>query len=226
MILSGDLFTAKNRTGKLASRVSSQYFYHDIFTMYLHHFLPNDLCLLKDIIQDIITTLTSPPKKCTKTPTVELNLEVASWTTTCKATTAGSSLVFKDNVGEDRLSSQLTYKVNLDCPYCKVSIASNPKIQNELKPSRDQLKKVHGGIMKEVNDLRLQIDSKSTLSAIDHQGQTFNTKIAEVQAKNVVLWPLDDIELVDWTSENKFARLWFCKDIHHSSILKLAIERG
>jgi hypothetical protein len=38
--------------------------------------------------------------------------------------------------------------------------------------------------------------------------------------------PLDDIELVDWTTTNKFARLWFCEDIHHSSILKLAIKKA
>ncbi len=56
--------------------------------------------------------------------------------------------------------------------------------------------------MKEANDLRLQIASKNTLSAIDRQGKTFNTNIAEVQAKNVVFWTLDDIELVDWTSES------------------------
>jgi hypothetical protein len=37
--------------------------------------------------------------------------------------------------------------------------------------------------------------------------------------------PLDDIELVDWTTTNKFARLWFCEDIHHSPILKLAIKK-
>jgi hypothetical protein len=42
----------------------------------------------------------------------------------------------------------------------------------------------------------------------------------------VVFWPLDDIELVDWTTTNKFARLWYCEDIHHSSILKLAIKKA
>jgi hypothetical protein len=36
--------------------------------------------------------------------------------------------------------------------------------------------------------------------------------------------PLDDIELVDWTTTN--ARLWFCEDIQHSSILKLAIKKA
>jgi hypothetical protein len=167
VILPGDLLTTKNRTGKLASRVNSQCLYH-VFTTYLRHFLPKDLCLLKDIIQDIITTLTSPPKRCTKNPIATFNLEVASWTTTCKATTAGSSLVFEDNVCEDGLFSQSTYKVNLDCLYYKASIAPNPKILNDFKPSNDQLEKVNWGIEKEVNDLRLQIANYNTLSAIDH----------------------------------------------------------
>jgi hypothetical protein len=135
-------------------------------------------------------------------------------------------LVFEDNAGEDQLSSQSTYKVNIDCPYFKTSIAPNQKILNDLKPSKEKLEKVYGGIMKEVNDLWLQIASKNTLSAIDCQGKTFKTNIAKVQAQNVYFWPLDDIELVDWTSTNRFARLWFCEDIHHSSILKLAIEKA
>jgi hypothetical protein len=89
---------------------------------------PNDLHLLKDVIQDIITTSTSLPKRCTITPIAKFNLKVASWTTTCKATTAGSSFVFEVNVGEYKLSSQLTYNVNIDCPYyIKASIAPNQK---------------------------------------------------------------------------------------------------
>jgi hypothetical protein len=56
---------------------------------------------------------------------------VYSWTTNGKATTtAGSLLAFEDNVGEDGLSSQSTYKVNIDCPYyrlvwAKKSVASS-----------------------------------------------------------------------------------------------------
>jgi hypothetical protein len=69
---------------------------------------------------------------------------VTSWTTNCKATTAGSSLVFEDNVGEDRLSSQSTYKVNIDCPYYKASIDPNQKIPNDLRPSKEQLEKAYG----------------------------------------------------------------------------------
>jgi hypothetical protein len=154
--------------------------------MYLRHFLPIDLYFLKDIIQEIITTLTSLPNRCTITPVAEVNLEVDSWTTTHKATTAGSSLGFEDNVCEDTLSSQYTYKINSGCPYYKASIAPNPKILNDCEPSKEQLENVYGGIMKEVNKLRLQIASKNILSAIDHQGKIINTTIAEVQAQNVI----------------------------------------
>ncbi len=110
----------------------------------------------------------------------------SSWTTNGKATTAGSLLAFEDNVGEDGLSSQSTYKLNIDCPYYKASIAPNPKVLNDLKPSKEQLENIYWGIVKELNDLRLQINSKQTLSCIDCQGKSFNTNIAEVPARNVV----------------------------------------
>ncbi len=99
------------------------------------------------------------------TPVAEVNLEVDSWTTTPKATTAGSSLGFEDNVYEDTLSSQSTYKKNSGCPYYKASIAPNPNLLNDFEPSKEQLETVYGGIVEEVNELRLQIDSKKTLSA-------------------------------------------------------------
>jgi hypothetical protein len=66
---------------------------------------------------------------------------VSSWTTNGKATTPGSLFVFENNVGEDGLSSQFTYKVNIDCPYYKASIAPNQKVLNDLKPSKEQLEK-------------------------------------------------------------------------------------
>jgi hypothetical protein len=81
------------------------------------HFVQSDIYPLKDVIQDIMTTSCSLPKRCTIGPIAQLNPMVSSWTTNGKATTAGSLLVFEDDVGEDGLSSQSTYKVNIDCPY-------------------------------------------------------------------------------------------------------------
>ncbi len=68
----------------------------------------------------------------------------------------------EDNVCEDTLSSQSTYKINSGCPYYKVSIAPNPKLLNDFEPSKEQLETVYGGIMEEVNELRLQIASKNS----------------------------------------------------------------
>jgi hypothetical protein len=106
-------------------------------------------------------------------------------------------LGFEGNVCEDTLSSQSTYKINSGCLYFKASIAPNPKLLNAFEPSKEQLETVYGGIMEEVNELRLQIASKKTISAMDHQGKTINTNIAKVQAQNVIFLLLDDIELLD-----------------------------
>jgi hypothetical protein len=92
-----------------------------------------------------MTTSSSLPKRCTIRPLAQLNSMVCSWAANGKATTAGSSLVFEDNVGEDGLSTQSTYKVNIDCPYFKEAIAPNPKVLNSLKPSKEQLEKILWG---------------------------------------------------------------------------------
>jgi hypothetical protein len=151
----------------------------------MRHFVQDDIYQLRDVIQDIMTASSLVPKRCTIGPLAQLNSMVSSWTTNGKATTAGSLLVFDDNVGKDGLSSQSTYKVNVDVPYYKASIAPNPKVLNDLKPRKENLKKVHGVLMKEVNDLWLEIDSKKALSCIDRQGKSFNTNIAKVQAQNI-----------------------------------------
>jgi hypothetical protein len=206
--------------------VARQLLYHDVVSTYKRHFGQDDPHPLKDVIQDIMNTSSSLPKRCTIGLLARLNSMVSSWTTNGKATRAGFLLFFEGNVGEDGLSSLSTYKRNIDCPYNKASIAPNPKVLNDSKPSKEQLEKVYGGIMKEVNDLRLQIECKKTVSCIDCQAETFNTIIAEIPAQNVVFWPLDDIELLDLTNTNEFARLWFCEDLHHSSIFKLAIKKA
>jgi hypothetical protein len=58
------------------------------------------------------------------------------------------------------------YKRKIDCPYYKASSAPNPKVLNDLKPSKEQLGKVYGGIINEVNVLQMQIDSKKLFLAL------------------------------------------------------------
>ncbi len=125
-------------------KVAGQLLYHDVFSAYMCHFVQDDPHPLKGVIQDIMNTSSSLPKRCTIGPLAQFNSMVSSWTTNGKATTAGSLLVFEDNVGEDGLSSQSTYKGTIDCPYYKASIAPNPKVLNDFKLSKDMLEKFMG----------------------------------------------------------------------------------
>ncbi len=184
--------TATNRTGYLQVKVAGQLLYHDVFYTYMRHFVQDDPHPLKYVIRDIMKPSSSLPKRCTICPLAQLNSMVSSWTTNGKATTVASLMVFEDNVGEDGLSSQSTYKVNIDDPYYKASIVPNLKVLNDLKLSKEQLEKVYQGIMEEVNDLWLLIESKKTISCVNHQNKSFNTNIAEFPAQNVVFFPLDD----------------------------------
>ncbi len=147
-------------------KVAGQLLYHDVFSIYMRHFVQDDPHPLKDVIQDIMNTSSSLPKRCTIGSLLQMNSMVSLQTTNGKATTFGSLLGFEDNVGEDGLSSQSTCKGIIDYPYYKASIAPNPKVLNDLKPSNEQLEKVYGQFMKEVNELRLQIDSKKTFLAL------------------------------------------------------------
>jgi hypothetical protein len=63
----------------------------------------------------------------------------------------------------------------------------------------------------------------NTLFVCDKNGQTSNTYIAEVLAKKLT-FNIDDPELRQWSHANQFAWIWHCKDLRHSSILKLAIK--
>ncbi len=52
--------------------------------------------------------------------------------------------------------------------------------------------------------MMIQASSNDTLSAIDRNGRTINTHIAEMDAERVCL-NIDDVEFHDWTLGNKFA---------------------
>jgi hypothetical protein len=130
----------------------------------------------------------------------------------------------EDNVGKDGISSLLTYKDNIvdfDAPGTIVT-----RLLDHRQPSIPTLNNAYGAIIKVLNEMMIQITLKKTLHVIYRQGRNMNTNIAEVQAKDVVFPTIDNIVFVDWISINKYARFWYCEDIHHSSILKQAIVKA
>ena len=94
-----------------------------------------------------------------------------------------------------------------------------------LQISKGDMKKSYRILVKAINEIRIQLSTKNTLSAIDGNGRTFNTDIMEIHAKQVCL-SIDDAEFHDWALKNTFARLWYCQDLRHSEILKLAIKNA
>ena len=214
--------TAKNRTTKSVPRDFAQCVYFDVFSTYARHKPPEagDFDEIKAAIKSATTNGTSQ-RSCSTNRMSQLHSEVSSWNTK-RQMFPSSSTIFNESIGEDGLSSQSTYDVRIDNPHHIESIAPNPKVLIDSLPSNEDMKKSYKILVKAVNDIRIQASSNDTLSAIDRKGRTFNTHIAEMHATRVCL-NIDDVEFHEWTLENKFARLWYCQDLRHSEILKLAI---
>jgi hypothetical protein len=151
-----------------------------------------------------MTTLSSL-RTGTTTLQYKLNSEVASWNTNCKAITSCCSSIFEDIIGEDKLSSHLTYEVNIDDPYYVDFLSPNKKILNNWTMSPEALKKNMLCSWRRWMNWGYNYLQNIPIMAIDHQGKTTKSKIAEIQGKNFFLYYIDDVELNDWTTTNKCA---------------------
>jgi hypothetical protein len=198
--------TAKNRSTKSVARDVAQCVYFDVFSTYAHHKLSEaeEVNKIKAAVKSVTTNVTSQRSGSTNCMS-QLNSEVSSWNTK-RQIFPSSSTIFNESIGEDGLSSQSTYDVRFDNPHHIESIAPNPKVLCNSLPIKEDMKKSYEFLLKAVNDMRIQSSSNNTLSAIDRNGCTFNTNIAETHATRVCL-NIDDVEFHKCASENKFARL-------------------
>lgn len=220
-----ELPTAKNRSTKFSPRDMSQCVYFDAFTSYARHQLPEDIDEILTIVESVISNKNVTTKRFGSTNRMSrLNSEVSNWNAK-RPIFPSSSSIFNDSIGDDGLSSQSTYDVRIDNPHHIEAIAPNSKLLQDSLPTIDAMKTSYQILLKAVNEMRIQLSTKNTLSAIDRNGRTFNTNIAEIHATSVCL-SIDDVEFYEWASENKFARFWYCQDLRHSEILKLSIENA
>jgi len=217
--------TVKNRSTKSVPRDVAQCVYFDVFLAYACHKLPNaeELDEIRAAVKSVTTNVISQRSGSTNRMS-QLHSEVSSWNTK-RQIFSSSNTIFNESIGEDALSSQSTYDVRFDNPHHIESIAPNQKVLFNLLPSNEDMKKSYEILVKAVNDMMIQSSSNNTLSAIDRNGRTFNTSIAEMHATRVCL-NIDDVEFHKWTSKNNFSRLWYCQDLCHSEILKLSIKNA
>jgi hypothetical protein len=220
----GMLSTAKNRTNNsIPRRLDTKFENHHIFTTFACYKLLDDLDRFSHILSIFLIDVFSQ-RSGTSNPLSQLNSMVDSWTTKRNGNHDSSS-IFDENIGEDGLSIQSAYDVNIDNPYHTGSIAHNLELLDPPLLYHDEVKASYTILTKGINDLRVQLSTNKTLLSVNKQGWTFNTNIAEVCAANVML-SIDDIELNEWAVNNKFARFWYCRDLCNCSILKIAIKKA
>ncbi len=76
-------------------------------------------------------------------------------------------MMFEDNVGEDGLSAQSSYTIDINDSNYNDILASHPTMfDNEVFLGEGTFKKVYTQLIKALNDVRIQKSTKSTLSAV------------------------------------------------------------
>jgi hypothetical protein len=128
-------------------------------------------------------------------------------------------------VGEDRLSAQSSYTIDINDSNYIDNLASHPKMFDDKVPlGEDTFKKVYTQLIGALNDVRVQKITNSTLSAI-WNGKSLKTFIGQANASDVVV-KSNNIKFYDWSLHNSHAHFWSCDDIPATatSFLRAPIE--
>jgi hypothetical protein len=168
----GMLPTAKSRpNNSIPRRLDTQFENHYIFTTGAPHKLPEDMMRqLRSIITDVLMDVSSQ-RSGTSNPLSRLNSMVDSWTTK-RNDKHDSTSIFDEHIGEDGLSIQSMYDVNIDNPYHTESLAPTRELLDSPSPSLsdDELKASYTILTKRINDLRVQLSTNKTLLIVDKKG--------------------------------------------------------
>ncbi len=158
--------------------VGVQSLYHGIFTTFQCH---NASSYNFDKKALIISLLTS--RKLISIPQIlTANAEVASWWKGRTKSDSSSlpSMMFEDNVGEDGLSAQSSYTIDINDSIFFDNLAPHPTMfDNETPLGKDTFKNVYTQLISALNNVRVQKSTYSTLSAI-WNGKSLNTFIGQV----------------------------------------------
>ncbi len=76
-------------------------------------------------------------------------------------------MMFEDNVGEDGLSAQSSYTIDINDSNYIDNLAPHPAMFDDKVPlGEDTFKKVYTHLISALNDVKVQKDTNPTLSAI------------------------------------------------------------
>jgi hypothetical protein len=144
--------------------VGVQSLYNGFFTTFQRH---NAYSYNSDKKALIISLLTNC--KLVRTPsTVSKNAEVSSWWKGSSKSNFSSlqSVMFEDNIGEDGLSAQSSYTININDSKYIDNLAPHPTMLDNEVPLGEDTFKVYTQLISALNDVRIQKSTNSTLSAM------------------------------------------------------------
>ncbi len=96
-------------------------------------------------------------------------------------------------MGDDGLTLQSTFDVNIKEEDYIVSLCADPHLLVASMPSDDQLKKHYTKLLEGITLLRQILSRGNTLSAVRRRGELMDLKIADISAKDVML-QIDDMQ--------------------------------
>jgi hypothetical protein len=186
--------TSARREQKTAHVGHSLFLYYGVFTMVPRNNVPIQN---EDMLELIVDIIMSRKMSITST-TISLNAEVASWNKSNKS--ISSLLVLESNVGEDGLSAQSTYGVNIeDKNEIKLLLPCTEMFGNEVYLRKKTPVRIYTQFTRALNDVHVQISSNSTLFTV-WQSRFVNTLISQVMAEGVVI-NSNDIKFHDWSQK-------------------------
>jgi hypothetical protein len=193
--------------------VTAEWIYHGIFTSFMRHYPVDDLDENRKAIFFSLSNTQRPTKTTKITPCMKLNDEVPTWSQKLK--TVFSSRNHDKNIGDDGLSTQSTYSINISDSDYAASLTPNEDMLKKTVAFSLPLEKNYSFFLMTLNEVRSLITSKMTLSSSSPHGKIINTTIVQIDASKVVT-QCNDIKFVEWTKTNKHASFWYSEDISKS----------
>ncbi len=202
--------------------VTVEWIYHGIFTSFMRYHPVDDLNEYRKAIFSLSKSQQST--KTTKiTPCMKLNDEVATWSQKLKAILTSRN--HDNNVGDDGLSAQSIYSINVSDSNYVASLTPNEDMLKKSVAFSLPLERMYSFFLIALTEVRSLITYKMTLFSSSPQGKIINTIIAQIDASKVVT-ECDNIEFVEWTKTNKHASFWYSEDIAKSEILQGSITKA
>ncbi len=162
--------------------------------MYPRHKRPENILSNPDVLDLLLKLFFSRAR----VSTVKVwNPIIESWNQPKKSSFLSLPLLTQEsNLGDDGLTLQSTYNVNINDEEYQASLCADPYLLVASMPPDDQLKKHYTKLLDGITRIKQMKLRGNTFSAVRRRGELMDLRNADVSAKDVML-QIDDAEFQD-----------------------------